>query len=429
MCADSGQLKVIIVGAGLAGLTAALAFRRAGHIVSIYEKYPEDKFGKEIGAAISLTPNSTRILDGFGVEFERMGCVEHRQRRYFKHDEEVGGAYKVDVTGSHLRDTYGYPFYMVHRTDLLNELRQLVTQPTSEGDGLGEACELYLGRRVVECHPEDGVVVLKGGERVEGDIIVGADGINSSLRKFILGKEINLIHSGSAAYRTTIPYDQLTENPKLKWLTDNPHGMIFIRDERRSLVVYPCRGGKVISIGGIHPVDPTSSSESSEPPTKPSTADFLQAFEDYAPRFKELISLSPNVHLWPLLISPSSSVSDSDDIHSNTYVNGRTVMIGDAAHAMLPHIGQGGAQGIEDAALLPVLFPLNTSNSYDIVSSRLKLYERLRKPRVERIMELSNRTGKGFVVVDGELERWLYGYDVVKEGKQALAEYLRNGGK
>lgn len=67
---------------------------------------------------------------------------------------------------------------MVHRTDLLNELRRLVTSEEGDGEGQGKACELYLGSRVVECHPEEGVVVLEGGERVEGDIVIGADGIN-----------------------------------------------------------------------------------------------------------------------------------------------------------------------------------------------------------------------------------------------------------
>ncbi|KZS90641.1 FAD/NAD(P)-binding domain-containing protein, partial [Sistotremastrum niveocremeum HHB9708] len=359
-------LHVIVVGAGLVGLAAGLALRRAGHQVDIYER---SHFAHEVGAAISCGPNATRILLSLGCDPKRFRGVEHLQVDQTDEDPPF-------VSNTDLGSKYGGPYYMCHRVDLHVELKYLATE--TEGDG--PPCVLHLGAGVAALDPKNARITLLDGTVIFGDLVIGADGINSSVRRFVLEEDINPQPCGFSCYRTVIPFDEVAKHPSLSWVTKNPKAMGLVWHERRALVLYPCRDGTLLNFAGNHPDRRTNEEEQLNINAPSSKEDFLATFSDYAPQYKELIRLSRDVTLWPFLIWDPLP----------TWVNQRSCLIGDAAHAMFPMLGQGGAQGFEDAAMLGILFPLGTPNDPQTISSRLKLFESLRKPRASEIQEISN---------------------------------------
>ncbi|KZT36087.1 FAD/NAD(P)-binding domain-containing protein [Sistotremastrum suecicum HHB10207 ss-3] len=402
-------LNVIIVGAGLVGLATALALRRAGHHVEIYEK---SSFSREVGAAVTCGPNATKILEGLGCDFGRMRGVEHTQTRYFTKDQGDGDLSFVS-RGSDLFQKFGARFYLVHRVDLHTELKDLTTSPT----GLGEPCILHLGSAVLSLDCESGTIGLGDGSFVSADVVIVADGINSSLRKFMT-PHTPPYPSGLAAFRTTIPFSLVNaENESgLEWVRESKRALCLINDDggRRNLTVYPCRGGEVLNVAGLHPIAFSGTGEDGEEKVASfggkvsSPGQFLEGFKDFSARYKELIRLSPaeNVTLWPLLLFEELP----------TWISGRTCLVGDAAHAMFPMLGQGAAQGFEDAITLATLLPSTLSehstsslsdankDQSDAINARLRLFESLRKSRATEIQTLSNRIGRGLPVLQfGEL--------------------------
>ncbi|KZS90613.1 FAD/NAD(P)-binding domain-containing protein [Sistotremastrum niveocremeum HHB9708] len=413
-------LNVIIVGAGLVGLATALALRRAGHHVEIYEK---SSFSREVGAAVTCGPNATRILEGLGCDFGRMRAVEHTQTRYFGKDQADGDLSFVS-RGSDLFEKFGAKFYLVHRVDLHTELKDRATSSV----GIGESCILHLGSAVLSLDAESGTIGLGDGSYISGDIVIVADGINSSLRKFIT-PHTTPHPSGLAAFRTTIFFSLVNaENePGLEWVRESKRALCLINDDdgRRNLTVYPCRGGEVLNVAGLHPRTPGAGGLEEEKGFGghvSSPEDFLEAFKDFSARYKELIRLCPvdNVTLWPLLLFEELP----------TWIKGRACLVGDAAHAMFPMLGQGAAQGFEDAITLATLLPSTLSTSLsdagkdqsDTINTRLRLFESLRKSRATEIQTLSNRIGRGLPVLkfEAEVEEMLYGYDAAGITRDAL---------
>ncbi|KZT36088.1 FAD/NAD(P)-binding domain-containing protein [Sistotremastrum suecicum HHB10207 ss-3] len=400
---SNAPLHVIIVGAGLTGLATGIALRRAGHHVDIYEK---SNFAKEVGAAIACAPNATRALRSLGLDIKRARGVERLQTKYFTKDETDEDTTYVNTTD--LKQNYGAPWFFCHRVDLHVELRRLAT----ESEGEGKPCVLHLGCPVKVIDAEAGSITLLDGTVVTGDLLIGADGINSSVRRFVLGEEINPYPSGLATFRTVIPFEEVANNPSLSWVTTNPEALGLVWAEKRTLVVYPCRDGTLLNFSGNHPERRKDASEQLRINAPSTREEFLDSFGDFAERYKDLINLSKEVSIWPLLIW--------DELP--TWTNGRTCIIGDAAHAMFPMLGQGGAQCFEDAVAIGILFPLGTPNDKETIEGRLKLFERVRKPRASEIQTMSNRFGKGqkLLKIEGKLEADLYAYDVIQVAKDAL---------
>ncbi|KZT36084.1 FAD/NAD(P)-binding domain-containing protein [Sistotremastrum suecicum HHB10207 ss-3] len=368
-------LRVIVVGAGLVGSAVGIAFRRAGHHVTIYEK---SRFSREVGAAVTCAPNAMKMLLSLGCDPKRMRGVEYVQ-------DQTDDDPTFISQGTDLPKKYGATYYLVHRVDLHNEVRYLATEP----EGVGRPCELHLGAAVKTLDPETATITLADGTVASGDIVIGADGINSAVRKFILGEDINPQPSGLATYRAVIPFEKVAANPALSWISTNPEALAMVLEGSRNLVVYPCRDGTLLNVGGNHREEAKDEAEYSKLDRPSSVEEFLETFSDYAPRYKELIKMSPDVSIWPFLIW--------DELPK--WTNSRSALAGDAAHAMFPMLGQGGAQGFEDAVTLGILFPLGTPSDSETISTRLRLFESLRKPRASDIQTMSNRIGRGLPVL------------------------------
>ncbi|TEA16484.1 FAD-dependent monooxygenase OpS4 [Colletotrichum sidae] len=366
-------LKIAIVGAGIGGLSSAIALRRQGHQVDLYE---QSRLSNETGAAVHLAPNSNGLLRRWGIFAETFGAnpAEHFKER----DLHNKGGFDVDITKS--QGQWQHPWQLVHRAYLHNEIRAAATSE----DGPGTPAKVHVAAKVVGADPEKGTLELEDGTTVQADVILGADGIYSKMRKFVTGTDYKLFRSGKAAFRFLIPRAAVEADPVTAPLVDkkNQLGIWFGTDRR--LVIYPCNDNQLLNFVCIHPDTESHATASDEWNKKGSIEQLLKVYQDFDPALLELIKkVHPDeVNVWQLL----------DMEVMPTWTNGKLALLGDAAHPFTPHQGQGAGQAMEDGAALGVVLPKGTSP--EDVPERLRLYEQIRRERAHTIQEFSRQAGK-----------------------------------
>ncbi|KAK0190788.1 FAD/NAD(P)-binding domain-containing protein [Armillaria mellea] len=405
---EARPLKVIVVGAGLCGLSAAIALRRQGHHVHILES---SSFKSELGAGLAVPPNTVRSLRGLGCNIDNLKPVDNLCFSAMAHDGSPG--MMNNMTDYH--KAYGDPWVMAHRVDLHNELLRVAFDP----EGTGPPAQLRLGVQVVTCDVEACTISLVDGTVCSADLIVGADGIKSTIRSCVLGKEIDIPPTGIAGYRWLIPAEALEPYPELDWIIKNPPlGARLItapKVDKRTIIIYACRSGTMINVLGVHD-DPRNQNEVgwNVPVTR---ENLLEFFGDYHPRFKRLLQLADSIHLWQMRVVP----------RLDTWVNRRVCLLGDSAHASLPTLGQGFGMGLEDAVALAALLPMGTNVSD--VENRLIAYETLRKERAEYVatesLEQQDIPGKrGLYLRSPMMRDKIMGYDIKAEAEKVLIELI-----
>ncbi|KAJ7767134.1 FAD/NAD(P)-binding domain-containing protein [Mycena metata] len=403
-------LNITIVGAGIAGLTAAVALRKNGHLVQIFET---SEIKTEIGAALGVQPNSLGVLNHLGVCRENLNGVPFLGNIIFDAKGGEGITRRWLVPGPNKN-----PGLLCHRSDLHAELKRLAI-----GVGEGVPAKLRLGTEVIECNPEEGSVTLNNGEVVYADIVLGADGINSVIRHNILGRNIRGSPSGWSCFRAVFETDTLAEIPELQWVTEGISGARSVVPKEgpfRMLFVYPCCDGNLINFVGFY----TDSQEPVEV-RKPiaSREDIEAVFRDFDPKFLRLLDLPTHseIHRWRMRVLPLLP----------TWINGRAALLGDAAHATLPLLGQGAAMAVEDAGALGCLFPAGTTRND--VQVRLEAYQNLRKDRgefvnVNSVAQVSRIVNGGIPFARSqEMQSYLLEYDVIEAARKCYEESFGHG--
>lgn len=362
-----------IVGAGIGGLVAAIALRRAGHEVQVFEQARQ--FAR-VGADINLTPNAVRALDGLGVgEAARVTAARptHRISRSYDSGEETSRLEMADSA----EQRYGAPQLTIHRADLLAALTDMFP-----------ADRVSLGKRAESIVADAQGIDLRfaDGEQVRVAALIGADGIHSAVRTAMFGPESPRFTS-IVAYRAVVPAERLAGVPNLgaftKWWGPNPQSQI---------VTFPLNRGKDIFIFATTPQD----SWHLESWTAPGSVDELRAqYIDYHPEARALLDACDSVL--------KTALYERDPMPA--WSKGRMTLLGDAAHPMLPFMAQGAGMAIEDAVVLAR--HLDGVAPADIADA-LQRYEAARLERTSAI-QLGSR-GNNWLREGGNAD-WVYAYD------------------
>ncbi|KAH3141723.1 hypothetical protein KXW18_001739 [Aspergillus fumigatus] len=403
MVSEQAHLHIIIAGAGLGGLAAAVSCALAGHTVEVVEQAKELV---EVGAGLQITPNASRLFEYWQLPnsvwqaaAEPTALTVHRYTGPILANEPV---FHKDI-----RAKYGAPFIDLHRVDLQ---QALFTRAKELG------VTFHLNERVDSIDFATTTVQTLAGNRYTGDLIIAADGL--------------------LAYRIVLTADQISD-PELRAWVENPECHFWIGPSAHA-VAYSLRNGRMFNIVLLVPdnLPPGVSRQSG------SVEEMRKLFEGWDPVLNRFLSYVDSVDKWKLM----------HHAEMETWVNDKSnlVFLGDACHPMLPYLAQGANSSLEDGAVLGQLLGHMKNKSH--LPQILRLYERLRKSRGEAIVKETFKQRHDFHMPDGEeqekrdaiflsqlgkeikgafpsrwtcpkVQPWLYGYDAIKEVEKAVMQH------
>lgn len=387
---ENRPVKVAIAGGGIGGLATAAFLLQQGHDVIVFEQTAELK---EVGAGLIVAPNAVRLLRRMGVLEEFLDTAIRLEQGWEFRRWENGEILSVEDLGTRCGELYGEHTYSSHRADLFEAIRSRVP-----------AEKIRLGNRVtgVKQNSENVTITLDDGTLHTADVLIGADGVHSVVRKHLVG-ESTTENSGISAFRALVPAGDAPDFAKRAsqtlWIGPGHH-----------LVHYPVSSGKYINLVAFAPAgNYTKESWTATVDLE----EFQEEFRGWDPRLEELISRAERPGRWALL----------DRAPLEQWSFGRITLLGDAAHPMFPFFAQGAAQAIEDAAVLADSITRHASN----LPEALLEYQNLRIERTTAIQTASHARkdinhlpdGEEQIARDAALREgdpllksgWIYSYD------------------
>lgn len=375
------KLHVLVIGAGLGGLGAAISTLLTGHAVTILESAPQ--IG-EIGAGIQVLPNSSRVLFAWGMERQLAAHATRPRQCNYNHWK---GARIAHMDFHAYAAQLGTPFWDFHRANLHGELLARALE-------LGARLEVNC--KVVDVEFEEGgegrsvaVAVLEDGARRRADLIVGADGINSRCREILLGRPDPPVLTGDLAYRLLLNTEDMMRDPELRGFIEEPQVNYWMGPDKHA-VNYVLRGGKQFNMVLLVPDDIPAGQN-----VMPGNVEEMCAlFQDWDPRIPKLLALCESVSKWRLCIRPNLNPTWSHE-------SGAFTILGDAAHATLPYLASGAGMSLEDGHVLGLCLGRLTGTSDVEKKKALKVYERCRRERTEKVVARGNLQQHLYHVHDG----------------------------
>lgn len=351
------HVPTLVVGGGIGGLSTALAIARTGREVQLVEQTPE--FG-EIGAGLQVGPNATRVLDRLGL-LHAVLAASVLPRHGVMLDAVTADPLTVLDLGPAFQARFGYPYVVVHRHDLLSLLVDACrAEPLITLENDRTVVDVWSG-------PEAAGVRCADGSVHTTDLLVGADGLHSRVRTLISTDEP--VSSGFVAYRGTLPMDEVradvAADDVVLWVGPGLH-----------LIQYPVRRGEIYNQVAVFRSERLIRGET----PFGTVAELEERFSLTCPQVQEHVARISRDRNWPLY--------DRDPL--DTWIHGRAVLVGDAAHPMLQYLGQGACQALEDALVLAQELERYGAE----VDKALAAYQERRLPRASRCQRTARPWGE-----------------------------------
>ncbi|WP_088286606.1 FAD-dependent monooxygenase [Ideonella sp. A 288] len=387
-------MDIVIVGAGLGGLTVAAALLHSGHRVRVFEQ--SRRLG-EVGAGIQMSANAMKVLDSLGLR-PALEPLSVRPKAFEFRRYDTGEMLHRLPLGDLHEQRHGAPYLQMHRADLHDALQRLVRALDPRAITLGARAT------AIDEGVDDVTVHFDGLPSVHASLVVGADGIKSVVRRHILGDDLP-VFTGQVAWRCTVPTARIphalrTDLVSTIWCGPHNHA-----------VTYYLRGGELLNFVGCV-----------ERPWEE---------ESWAAR-RPWSELDTDYRGWHPMVRAVIEHADSDQCYrwalnnrapSMRWSSSRVTLLGDAVHATLPYMAQGAAMAIEDAAVLARALALPGP-----LDARLARYEIHRAPRTARVVRESTEMGELYHIGDAQTMRqafvdrdiarsrneWLYPYDPLR---------------
>ena len=382
-------LRVAVVGGGIGGAAAAAALLQRGMDVRLYEQAPALT---EVGAGVAIQPNGVRALRRLGLGDELLHFGARWVDPQFRHSD---GTYAAAMWPPPLASKI--EFYGMHRADLL---AMFVSRLPPEIVNTGHRCVGF------EQDEKQATLMFANGARATADVVIGADGIHSTLQQYVTTPSAPL-YSGSIACRGVIRTESVAwpKGAMRNWLGAGKHFLVF-----------PVRGNELINyVGFVTSDEPLKESWSAvgDP------AALAREFAGWDPLVEAIIAQVKTTFRWGLF--------DREPL--STWTRGRLTLLGDAAHPMLPHAGQGANQAIEDAVAVAMVLSRADRAS---APRALLIYERLRRERTAGVQRMSRFNGALYEAASGDLSArdgqlaaqpqqraWIWNYDAEAEASAA----------
>jgi salicylate hydroxylase len=382
--------KILIAGAGIGGLACAACMMKAGFDVDVYEQAPALS---EIGAGIQISANAMHVLKDLGLEPALTQVGVRPNGSVFRLHDSGEIVQHFSLSAAHERQ-HGAPYMQVHRADLHDLLAAKARELRPD--------VIHLNHRVVGFQERgDGVeLAFADGSAVHGDLLIGADGLKSAIRRQIAG-DVPATYTGDAAWRITVPTERLPRGLLDKVMS------VFVGPGRH-VVCYYLRGGALLNFVGTVEAEVMEESWTLKLPWERLKGDYV----GWHPVLQTIIDAADRdqCYRWSLHNRPPLR-------HWSTE---RTTLLGDAAHPTLPYLAQGAAMAVEDAAVLTRA--LSASGS---IAQALDLYQRNRVDRTARVVRQSSENQRLFHLHSqqeirlefskrnegADRNRWLYSYN------------------
>jgi len=353
--------RIIVSGGGIGGLTAALSLIDRGIDVIVLEQAQELR---ALGAGLQLSANATRVLHGLGLG-DALAQVTIKPTEKCIRLWNTGQQWRLFDLGTESLQRYGFPYMMLYRPDLHQILLDALVARSPES--------VRLNARVAEVgQTDDGaVVVLDDGSRIEGDALVGADGVHSITRETLVAKDSPKF-SGCMAWRGVIPLEKLPASMRthsgINWVGPGAH-----------IVHYPVNAGRLVSFTGIVEKEGWFKESWTE---QGSLEECHADFEGWHADVHALIEQLETPLRWAMMLRDPLT----------NWTNHRVTLLGDAAHPTLPFLAQGAAMAIEDACVLARAVEASPED----IPSALLTYQATRIERTTRIVNGSSENTKRF---------------------------------
>ncbi len=390
--------EIIIVGAGLGGLTAAACLLKRGFKVSVFEQAPA--LG-EVGAGVQASANAVKVLDYLGLR-EALDEVAVRPKAFeFRRFDTAELMHRIPLGEQH-EQAHGAPYYHLHRADLHDLLAAKVRE-------LAPGCITLDAKAESFEEDADGITLtLADGRRMRGDVLIGADGIRSAIRPRILG-ETQVSYTGDVAWRAVIPVERLPAGIM------EPVSTVWCGPRKHAVMYYLRRCKLMNFVGLVEHGQPETESWTQRRPWEELKADYA----GWHPDIQTVIDAIDKDSCFRYALNNRPPV-DNWSTH-------RATLLGDAAHPSLPYMASGAAMAIEDAAVLARCLEADHS-----VGRALQRYQHNRLARTARIVNESTASRGLYRIEDADEMRrafqqknltqdrskWLYSYDPLEVSLQ-----------